>query len=149
LLESIKLRKAVESDLPYLLELYREIEDDNKLNTDLYSARKQFEKIQSYPNYSIYVAEKDKIIIGSFELLIMDNLAHLGQPSSIVEDVVVMKKYQGLGIGKQMMQFAIQVSKKEGCYKLALSSNIKREKAHKFYEGLGFEKHGFSFKVTL
>ena len=34
-----------------------------------------------------------------------------------------------------------------GCYKLALSSNRRRERAHAFYESLGFERHGVSFVI--
>jgi hypothetical protein len=30
-----------------------------------------------------------------------------------------------------------------------LSTNIKRQRAHKFYEDLGFEKHGFSYTVNF
>jgi hypothetical protein len=36
-----------------------------------------------------------------------------------------------------------------GCYKLALSSNERREAAHAFYDSLGFQRHGFSFVVPL
>ena len=32
---------------------------------------------------------------------------------------------------------------------MALSSNLKREAAHAFYESLGFEKHGYSFRVVF
>ena len=35
----------------------------------------------------------------------------------------------------------------KGCYKLVLSSNAKRERAHAFYESLGFERHGYSFRI--
>jgi GNAT superfamily N-acetyltransferase len=51
--------------------------------------------------------------------------------------------------GKQMMQFAMEQCKQAGCYKLMLSSNLKREAAHKFYESLGFQRHGYSFQVLL
>ena len=34
-------------------------------------------------------------------------------------------------------------------YKLVLSSNAKRERAHAFYESLGFERHGVSFRLNL
>lgn len=37
---------------------------------------------------------------------------------------------------------------KKGCYKAALSSNLKRERAHAFYESLGFERHGYSFRIS-
>jgi hypothetical protein len=33
--------------------------------------------------------------------------------------------------------------------KLALSSNVRRVYAHRFYETLGFERHGLSFAVFL
>jgi GNAT superfamily N-acetyltransferase len=46
-----------------------------------------------------------------------------------------------------MMRRAMDECRQAGCYKLALSSNLKREAAHRFYEGLGFEKHGYSFWV--
>jgi GNAT superfamily N-acetyltransferase len=79
----------------------------------------------------------------------MDNLAHRGESSSVVEDVVIRNDLQGKGIGKEMMNFAIDVSRKKGCYKMILSSHLRRENAHKFYESLGFKKHGYSFVVDL
>ncbi len=103
----------------------------------------------TYPNYKVYVAETESTIIGTFALLIMDNLAHLGTPSAVVEDVVVADNYQGKGIGKAMMIFAMEKCKETGCYKLVLSSNLKRTEAHAFYESLAFEKHGFSFRADL
>jgi hypothetical protein len=34
-------------------------------------------------------------------------------------------------------------------YPFVLSSNLSREQAHRFYEALGFEKHGYSYRVVL
>ena len=70
-------------------------------------------------------------------------------PSGLIEDVVVKSEWQGKGIGKQMMLFALAQCKENGCYIAALSSNIKRDRAHQFYESVGFEKHGFSFLIDL
>jgi GNAT superfamily N-acetyltransferase len=106
-----------------------------------------FLKMGNYPNYKVYVAELNNQVVGTFALLIMDNLAHQGTPSGIVEDVAVQASLQGKGIGRQMMQYAMQVCGEAGCYKLVLSSNQKRVEAHAFYESLGFDKHGFSFLV--
>ena len=115
----------------------------------LTDAHNHFDKMILYPNYKVFVAEKDDLIIGTFALLIMDNLAHVGTPSGIVEDVVVAQNYQGQGIGKTMMQFALDRCKDFGCYKMVFSSNLKRIEAHQFYESLGFEKHGFSYRINL
>jgi GNAT superfamily N-acetyltransferase len=67
----------------------------------------------------------------------------------VVEDVAVAPSRQGQGIGRAMMAHAIEECRKAGCYKLALSSNVKRAAAHKFYESLGFERHGYSYAVFL
>ena len=79
----------------------------------------------------------------------MDNLGHRGTPSAIVEDVVVDATRQGGGIGRQMMHYALERSREAGCYKLVLSSNLKREAAHRFYDSLGFKRHGYSFLMEL
>ena len=41
--------------------------------------------------------------------------------------------------------FARGRGREQGCYKLALSSGMPREAAHRFYESLGFRRHGYSF----
>lgn len=52
---------------------------------------------------------------------------------------------QGQGIGRLMMDHAMRLCDEKSCYKVMLSSNLKRERAHAFYESLGYERHGFSF----
>jgi GNAT superfamily N-acetyltransferase len=145
----IILREAALSDLPRLLELYMQLDFGPEKKLSLTKARSQFLRYGEYPNYRVYVAEAAGVIVGTFALIIIDSVAHGGKPFGIVEDVVVSADWQGKGIGKKMMQFAMARCKKMGCYKLALSSHLKREDAHKFYESLGFEKHGFSFQVAL
>jgi GNAT superfamily N-acetyltransferase len=48
-----------------------------------------------------------------------------------------------------MMHHAMALAREAGCYKLVLSSNQKRERAHAFYESLGFQRHGFSFSIEI
>ncbi len=148
-INSFSIREAVLDDLPVILEIYRELTEDPEDKISIVEAGKKFEKIKSYPDYKIYVAEYRNKIIGTFALLIMDNIAHRGEPSSIVEDVAVKKEFQGKGIGKEMMKYAMIISRQKGCYKMVLSSHMRRIQAHKFYESLGFIKHGFSFCINL
>lgn len=145
---NIQIRQAIKEDLPQILNLYADVLDKGEV-LSLEQAETLFSKMATYPNYKVYVAETESTIIGTFALLIMDNLAHLGTPSAVVEDVVVADNYQGKGIGKTMMIFAMKKCKEVGCYKLVLSSNLKRTEAHAFYESLAFEKHGFSFRADL
>ncbi|MEA5140317.1 GNAT family N-acetyltransferase [Arcicella rigui] len=145
---NIQIRQATKADLPAILNLYATVLDKGKV-LSIEQAETLFAKMAVYPNYKVYVAENEAGIIGTFALLIMDNLAHVGTPSGVVEDVVVADEVQGKGIGKAMMNFAMERCKEVGCYKLVLSSNLKRHEAHAFYESLAFEKHGFSFRVNL
>lgn len=145
---NIIIKVASIDDVSSILNLYSAVLDNGNV-ISITQAELLFQKMQSYPNYKIYVAEKEGEIIGTFALLIMDNLAHQGTPSGIVEDVAVLNDLQGKGIGKLMMKFAMEKCKEAGCYKLVLSSNVKRIEAHAFYESLDFEKHGFSFKVKF
>jgi GNAT superfamily N-acetyltransferase len=143
----INIRPAEIRDLPALLDLYAVFEPDGS-HLPIDEAERLFRRMQSCPNYTVYSAWEGGKIIGTFALLIMDNLAHNGAPSAVVEDVMVHADHRSKGVGKQMMQFAMRKCREAGCYKLALSSNMKRERAHQFYEELGFEKHGYSFMIT-
>ncbi|KPL03092.1 MAG: acetyltransferase [candidate division Zixibacteria bacterium SM1_73] len=145
----IEIQEAKAEDLPAIFSLYAQPDIDNGKVLSAEEAQKIFTRIKSYPNYRIFVAKAKGEILGTFALLIMDNLAHMGAPSGIVEEVAVHPNWQGKEIGKQMMEFAMNRCRKMGCYKLALSSNLKREAAHRFYESLGFQKHGYSFLVAL
>jgi GNAT superfamily N-acetyltransferase len=101
------------------------------------------------PNYKLFVAKYEGAIVGTFALAIMDNLAHLGKSSGLVEDVVVAKEMRSKGIGKKMMEYALDICKENNCYKMCLSSNLIRKRAHSFYENLGFKKHGYSFLIEI
>jgi GNAT superfamily N-acetyltransferase len=144
----IEIREATEKDLFSVLSLFKQPDVDQDALSIL-QAQGIFKRIRHYPNYKIYVAKTDYRIVGTFSLLIMDKLAHMGARSGIVDDVVVHLDWQGKGIGKKMMQFAMDRCKESGCYKLMLSSNIKRDLAHQFYEKLGFKKHGYSFTIEF
>ncbi len=149
MIEKIEICKAKIEDIPDVLKLYAQPDIDNGDILPLNSAIEVFNKFSKYPNYSLFVAKIDSAIVGTFELLIMDNLAHKGKPSAIVEDVIVDSSCRSRGIGKKMIEFAMALCRENGCYKLALSSNVSRKRAHRFYENIGFKKHGYSYSIDL
>jgi GNAT superfamily N-acetyltransferase len=143
------IRPAQPADLAGVLALYAQPELDDGNVMSVAEAERILARFSRYPDYTLYIAEQDGRIVGSFALLIMDNLGHRGAPSAIVEDVVVDPALHGTGIGQAMMNFAADKAREKDCYKLVLSSNAKRERAHKFYEALGFERHGYSFRLRF
>jgi GNAT superfamily N-acetyltransferase len=145
----LQIRRGTKKDLPAVLQIYAQPDLDGGSVLPAAEAENVFDKISEYPNYRIYVAEAQGQILGTFALLIMDNLIHNGAPSAILEAVAVAPEAQGKGIGKAMMQYTRNLCRDMGCYKLSLSSNLKRKHAHEFYRSLGFKEHGRSFYVEL
>jgi ribosomal protein S18 acetylase RimI-like enzyme len=145
----LSLREATPDDLPQVLALYAQPGLDDGRVLTIAAARALHAEFARYPSYRLFVAVDERAqVLGSYALLVMHNLAHQGTPSAVVEDVVVDQQHRGQGIGRQMMDHAMALAREAGCYKLALSSNQQRERAHAFYESLGFTRHGFSFVIT-
>ena len=145
---TLNIREARDADLPAVLALYAQpgLDDGDVLSHD--EARAVWQQFARYPNYRLFVAQDASgEIVASYALLVMHNLAHRGTPSAIAEDVVVSPNQQGRGIGRALMAHALAQAREAGCYKLALSSNAKRESAHAFYRSLGFQQHGLSFLI--
>jgi len=140
----VRVREASVADVSTILSIYKDA-GVGRVAVSLDRATAIFDKMRRYPNYKVFVAEGAGQIVGTFALLIMDNLA--GAPSGVVEDVAVQQSFQRKGIGKAMMKFAFEVCRVNGCYKMTLSSNTKRTEAHQFYESLGFVRHGYSFAL--
>ncbi|MEB3357956.1 MAG: GNAT family N-acetyltransferase [Synechococcales bacterium] len=145
----IYIREATKRDLSGILSLYSQpdLDDGQVLTTE--HAEHVFEEMRRYPNYRVYVASHGSLVVGTFALLIMDNLIHHGKPSGILEAVAVDPEFQRRGVGRQMIHFAMDRCREFGCYKISLSSNFRLSKAHEFYDSLGFRRHGISFVVDL
>lgn len=145
----LTVRSGDEADLPAVLALYGQpdFNGDNVLTLD--EAEDQFERLGGYPDYALYVAELDGSIVGTFCLLAVDNLARRGTPFAVIENVVVASARQGEGIGRDMLRAAFRLAQEKGCYKAILASSIHNTGAHAFYDSLGFERHGVSFRLSL
>jgi GNAT superfamily N-acetyltransferase len=144
----IMIREATEMDLPAVLSLYAQLGQDDGSVLTLEEACRILDRMNSYPDYHLFVALVAGRIVGTFSMLIMDNMAHKGARSAILEDVVVEERLRGHGVGKRMILFAYGLCHEKGCYKMALTSNKNRKEAHRFYESLGFEQHGYSFSIN-
>lgn len=145
----ISIREAVVFDIDKILEIYSQPAIDNGIVLKTEEAKDIFNIIKSYPNYKIYVAETNKTIVGTIAVLIMHNIGHLGRQSAILESFAVLPEYQNQGTGKALIKYVMGICKEAGCYKITLSADLKRQKAHTFYEKLGFVQHGYSYKHII
>lgn len=141
------IREATETDLPEIIELLKDMDGEDGVAPG--EALSIWRKINEYPYYKIFVAEDNRIIIGTCSLIIIDNLGHIGAKLALAESMIVRRECRGSGVGSQLMRYVMERAKEEKCYKLMLSSNKKRTLAHRFYEQLGFEQHGISYMIEV
>lgn len=146
---NLTIRIACVADVASLLSLYKLLEVVTEPAVSLECGLARFRDLESNPHHRLYVAEIGAAIVGTFSLIFIPGLSHSARDSCVVEDVVVAYELQSAGIGKKMMRFAMAVCVARDCYKLVLSSHVRRERAHRFYEGLGFHKHGYSYLMDL
>jgi ribosomal protein S18 acetylase RimI-like enzyme len=66
-----------------------------------------------------------------------------------IDTIIVDKDYRNKGIGKALMENAINFAINNNCEIVELTSKLNNENAHRFYEGIGFKKHSYKFKKYL
>ncbi len=140
----VKIREIEKSDLEkgFLesLDSLRKVSD-----LDPGKAKEIFENIKSNPNHKIFVAIIDEKVVGSTTLFIEPKFIHQGGLVGHIEDVIVVKEFQGKGIGKKLIETSLNFAKNCGCYKTILDC---AEDVNPFYEKIGFKKHSNSMRFN-
>jgi GNAT superfamily N-acetyltransferase len=149
--DAVRVRRARESDLPALDRLYRELHLDeyDDLAPSSATMRAGFRKVARNRDHHLLVAEHRGEVVGSAHLLIFRHLGHGTRPAGIVENVIVRSDRRSRGIGARILEAAEEIARRERCYKMALTSNVARNEAHKFYEHLGWRRTHFGFSLEL
>ena len=130
---NLRIREANTADLPQILNLYLHGLEDKAVLT-IEQAEQIFNKMSTYPNYKVYVAENEAEMLGTFALLIMENLGHMGTPSAVVEDVAVLPNHQGKGIGKKLTLACVELARRLKVYEvMAITSS------DEFFRSCGFD----------
>ncbi len=91
----------------------------------------------------------DEIIVGTLQITFTPSISFQGGKRATVESVRVDAKYRGQGLGKDLMLWAIERARREGCHVLQLTTNSDRSDAHRFYENLGFKGTHLGMKLYL
>ncbi|MEU9497123.1 GNAT family N-acetyltransferase [Streptomyces sp. NPDC048196] len=144
----ITVRPAVEADRSALLALYGELNPDD---APLPQASEEaiWAAISRQQGRTVLVADADGSVAGTADCLVMPNLTRGGRAILFVENVVVASSFQRLGIGRQLMEAAIQLGEAAGCYKVQLLA-ADEAYVHSFYGACGFNAraHGFRHYIA-
>lgn len=147
------IRLAREDDLAALVAIFAADElgghGDTTAPEAMEAYRAAFAAIGANPATRLYVAELDGRVAGTFQLLLAHSLPGRGALRAIIEAVQVAPDLRGRGIGADMVRQAMAEARAAGAATLALTSNRKREGAHRFYTRLGFAASHLGFKIEL
>jgi ribosomal protein S18 acetylase RimI-like enzyme len=111
--------------------------------------REAFAAIERDPNQLLAVAERGGHVIGVLQLSFIPGLSRRGMWRGQIEGVRVAADERAGGIGRAMLQWAIEECRRRGCGLVQLTSDKRRSAAHGFYEALGFEATHQGYKLSL
>lgn len=107
-----------------------------------------FEKINNDENQELIVVENgDKEIIGTLQLTFIQYLTYQGGTRAQIEAVRIRRDQRGLGVGKEMFEWAIARAREKKAHLLQLTTDKKRPGAIEFYERLGFKSSHEGMKL--
>jgi len=150
---NFKFREAIRADLPEIIKMLAD--DFLGATRERYenplpeSYTRAFEEISVDKNNELIVAEKDGEIVGTLQITFTPSISFQGGKRATVESVRVDEKYRGQGLGKELMQWAIERAREENCVAMQLTTNSDRKDAHRFYEDLGFKGTHLGMKLYL
>ncbi|MER7724996.1 GNAT family N-acetyltransferase [Streptomyces sp. NPDC096323] len=97
----------------------------------------------------VVVAVRAERVVGTLQLTVIPGLSRRGSTRSVIEGVRVHADERGSGLGTQLIQWAVDESRRQGCQLVQLTSDATRTDAHRFYERLGFVASHVGFKLAL
>ena len=105
--------------------------------------------IDADPNQFQAVAVLADEVVGTLQLTFLPGLARTGAWRGQVEGVRVAAAQRGLGLGRLMVEWAVEQCRVRGCSLVQLTTDRQRPDAHRFYESLGFVASHVGFKLPL
>jgi GNAT superfamily N-acetyltransferase len=96
----------------------------------------------------VAVVDADGAVVGTLQLTFIPGLARRGASRAQIEAVRVRADLRGRGLGAGLFRWAIGEARRRGAALVQLTSDARREDAHRFYGRLFVPSHT-GFKLTL
>ncbi|MFD7430963.1 GNAT family N-acetyltransferase [Streptomyces sp. NPDC059818] len=147
----MNLRTATRQDLPAVLALLA----DEDLVVDPASVvvdeayEKAFTDITDDPRNEILVLVDGGTVVGCLQATYVPGLGKHGAERALIEAVRIRPDRRGGGLGRELMERAVERAGRRGCALVQLTSGKNRTDAHRFYASLGFAASHEGFKLAL
>ncbi|MFE0693982.1 GNAT family N-acetyltransferase [Streptomyces sp. NPDC058869] len=150
-MSDLDIRPATPDDLPAVVAMLADdpLGAQRESPDDLAPYQKALQRLADDPNQHVVVAVRRDRVVGTLQLTIVPGLSRRGSTRSIIEGVRIHGDERGSGLGTQLIQWAVDKSRRQNCQLVQLTSDATREDAHRFYERLGFTASHVGFKLAL
>jgi GNAT superfamily N-acetyltransferase len=137
----LQIRTALNSDLAPLLQLLRtQLQEHDIVLTPQALQTATQGLIADQTRGRILCAWLDDALIGVAVVSFLWTLEH-GGPAAWLDEVYVDPSRRGDGIGRQLVEAAMQVARDNGCIALDLEVDAGHEAAERLYERMKFRRH--------
>jgi len=149
----MRMRRATSADLPAMVAMLaddalgREREAPGLPLAQAYLDA--FAAIEADPNQLLAVAEAEGAPVGMLQVTFIPGLSHRGAWRGQIESVRAAAGRRGSGLGRQMVEWAVERCRERGCGIVQLTTDKSRADAHRFYARLGFRATHEGFKLKL
>ncbi|MBT2206920.1 GNAT family N-acetyltransferase [Actinomadura sp. NEAU-AAG7] len=108
-----------------------------------------FETVDADPRNEILVLDDGGAAVGCLQVTYIPGLGRHGQERAHVEAVRIRADRRGAGLGRLLLRHTIDRARSRGCTLMQLTSDRRRDDAHRFYDSLGFVRSHEGFKLEL
>jgi GNAT superfamily N-acetyltransferase len=137
----LEIQAAQLSDLtPIQQLLHTQLQEHDIVLTDQTLQRATQALIEDHKLGRILTARLDGELVGVAVLSFLWTLEH-GGPTVWLDEVYVEPSRRGAGIGRKLVEAAMQVARESGCIALDLEVDAGHEAAERLYERMGFRRH--------
>jgi GNAT superfamily N-acetyltransferase len=145
------IRQATVTDVPAIIMLLAddEIGASRETPRDRAPYDESFAAIAADPNQLLAIGERGGEIVATMQLTFIPGLSRRGTWRAQIEGVRVASIARGDGLGEELIRWAIMQARSRGCALVQLTSDARRQDAHRFYERLGFVASHTGFKLAL
>ncbi|MFJ9176921.1 GNAT family N-acetyltransferase [Streptomyces sp. NPDC102360] len=145
----LEIRSAAAEDIPEIVAMLADdpLGAQRESPEDLTPYLTAHARLTADPNQHLVVAVRGGRVVGTLQLSIIPGLSRKGSTRSIIEAVRIHADERGSGLGTQLIEWAVDESRRQDCQLVQLTSDVTRTDAHRFYERLGFVGSHLGFKL--
>jgi ribosomal protein S18 acetylase RimI-like enzyme len=142
--DAVRIRPPADSDADAIARLMGELGYPSTPER----VRARLERVAGDDGYAAFVAEVDGAVAGFLGLQTGWAYEH-DRPFARILTLVVDARMRRRGVGARLVELAEGWARERGAYVLMLTTNVRRQEAHRFYESVGFSRTGYRYALAL